>query len=118
MIFMDRIHYSGDSILTGTRIARALLDYAKALSQAETSDTVELPTLDEGGIPGRSVLLIGPASQIISDVEVSPHDDVVDEALVETLRAKAESLRRFGTSTPQELSTHEDDEGSEYDHGI
>jgi hypothetical protein len=97
---MDRIHYSGDSILTGSKIAHALLDYAQALAQVGTSDTVEVPTVHEDGTPGQSNILIGPSSQLISDVETSGFDDVVDDALVADLEGKADRLRRFGTSSP------------------
>ena len=44
---MDRIHYAGDSILTGTDIAHAMLEYARALAQVGSSATVEIPTVDE-----------------------------------------------------------------------
>ena len=74
-IRMDRIHYAGDSILTGSEIARALLDYAQALAVAGTSATVDIPVVDEGdGSIGRSELLIGPASQLISDTEEEGHE--------------------------------------------
>ena len=65
---MDRIHYAGDSILTGTDIARALLAYAQALAVAGTSATVDIPVVNErDGSIGRSELLIGPASQLTGE---------------------------------------------------
>lgn len=63
---MHRIHYS-DSVLPGTAIAEALLDYAQALAEADTSATVEIPTMNDDGSPGHSQLLVGPASQLISE---------------------------------------------------
>ena len=89
---MDRIHYVGDSVLTGTAIAEALLDLARALAQAQTAETVEIPTrLDDGAI-GRSTLLLGPASQMVADTEESPYDEIVDEALVRRLHEQADEL--------------------------
>lgn len=95
---MDRIHYAGDSILTGTEIARALLDYARALAQVGSSDTVDIPTIGPGGALGRSHVLVGPASQLISDAEESEFDDLSDPVLVAELREKAVQLRRYGTA--------------------
>lgn len=100
---MDRIHYAGDAILTGTEIARAVLDYAQALSQVGSSDTVDIPTIDEDGVPGRSELLIGPASQVLSNSVESAFDDVVDDELVAEMTRKAEHLRRFGAASAGEV---------------
>ncbi|TFV85361.1 hypothetical protein E4V99_10255 [Microbacterium sp. dk485] len=94
---MDRIHYAGDSILTGTDIARALLECAQALAQVGTAATVDVPTVDDDGEPGRSEILVGPASQLISSSADVPYEEVVDEDLVEQLREKTRNLRRYGT---------------------
>ena len=75
---MERIHYAGDSILTGTDIARALLDYAQALALADRSDTVDIPIRREDGTVGTANMLIGPASQLVS--ESGSADDEADEA--------------------------------------
>jgi hypothetical protein len=93
---MDRIHYAGHSVITGTAIAEALLDYAQALAQVGGSATVQIPTLNDDGSPGRSEILVGPSSQIITDAEASPHDELIDENLVTYLRDEAVSLRAHG----------------------
>jgi len=93
---MDRLHYAGHSVITGTAIAEALLDYAQALAQATGSATVQIPTVNDDGTPGRSEILVGPSSQLISDAEPSEHDEVIDENLVAYLRAEAVSLRTHG----------------------
>lgn len=97
---MDRIHYAGDSFLTGTDIAHALLEYARALAQVGSSDTVEIPTLTEDGEPGRSEILVGPASQVISSLEELELEEVVDRELVARLQEMTANLERFGTSSP------------------
>src|SRR3546814_11192029 len=93
---MDRIHYAGDSLLTGSEIARALLDYAQALAQAGTAATVDIPTVNEDGVVGRSEILVGPASQLLSSAEEASAEDVVDAALVAQLAEKSENHRRHG----------------------
>jgi hypothetical protein len=102
---MYRIHYAGDSIVTGTEIARALLDYAQALAQVGTSSTVDVPTVNEDGSSGRSEILIGPASQLIADAETSDFDEVVDDALVAYMREEAARLRNFGSPAPRAEAT-------------
>ncbi|MFG6403545.1 MULTISPECIES: hypothetical protein [unclassified Microbacterium] len=99
---MHRIHYAGDSILTGSAIALGLLDYARALAQAGSADTVSIPTLDENCGAGRSEVLVGPSSQLIADEEKSRCEELIDEGLVADLAGKSDRLRRYGTSTPQD----------------
>jgi hypothetical protein len=97
---MDRVHYAGDSVLTGTNIAKALLEYAKALAEKDASDTVEIPTRDENGSVGRSTILIGPASQLIADSEDSDADEITDPGLVEHLARKTARLRQPDIASP------------------
>jgi hypothetical protein len=97
---MDRIHYAGDSVVTGTEIARALLEYAHVLAEHDMSATVDIPTLGDDGTRSRSTVLIGPASQLISDAEESEHDELVDDEVVQKLRHDAEELRRGDTIIP------------------
>ena len=94
---MERVHYAGHSVLTGTAIAHALLDYAQALALVGGSATVKIPTLNEDGSAGRSEILVGPSSQLISDTEDSEHEDVIDETLVARRRQEADQLRAHGT---------------------
>jgi hypothetical protein len=97
---MHRIHYAGDSIMTGSQIARALLDYAQALAQESASATVEVPTLEEGGAHGKVELLIGPASQLTAHEVQGELEEVRDDQLVERITAETERIRRFGSRTP------------------
>lgn len=97
---MDRIHYAGDSVVTGTEIARALLEYAHVLAEQNMSATVDIPTLGDDGTRSRSTILIGPSSQLISDAEESEHDELVDDEVVQKLRYDAQELRHGDTITP------------------
>jgi len=89
---MQRVHYAGDTLLTGNELSKALLEYAEALARSSDSATVDLPTRNDDGSIGRVNILIGPASQIISVAEASAFDEIVDEALVELLKQKSALL--------------------------
>lgn len=94
---MERIHYAGSSVLTGTAIARALLRYAEALALRKGSMTVEIPVRQPSGRVGHAALLIGPASQLFSETEESEADELVDEELVARFTREAD---RLGVSHP------------------
>jgi hypothetical protein len=91
---MDRVHYAGDSVLTGTSIARALMEYAETLAKAGTSATVDIPIRLPDGTLGRSKFLIGPASQVVSDAEPGEHDEIVDDDLVDHFRNEIRKLQQ------------------------
>lgn len=115
---MERIHYAGGTILTGTEISRALLQYASALARNETSATVDIPVRDENGRLTRANLLVGPASQFVSVAEESgpkesspgesspgegDAEEIVDDELVADLRAKTQMLGPRRAITDGEL---------------
>jgi hypothetical protein len=90
--WVDEIHYAGDTVYTGSEIAHALLEYARALAQKGASATVEIPVYHADGTRGQSEFLIGPASQLVSDTAVSKWDEIVDPETVDRLRAAARAL--------------------------
>ncbi|WP_382304282.1 hypothetical protein [Herbiconiux sp. UC225_62] len=94
---MERIHYAGDSLLTGSEIARALFDYAGALARNLGSVTVDIPVRRGDGTIGRANFLIGPASQLVSESEASPYDELTDPPLVDLLKREVVKL---GPSRP------------------
>ncbi|PPG49645.1 hypothetical protein C5C24_12065 [Rathayibacter sp. AY2B3] len=94
---MERIHYAGSSVLTGTAIARSLLAYAEALALTKGSITVDIPIRQESGLPGRAALLIGPASQLFSESEDDGAEELLDEELVERFTRET---ARLGVSHP------------------
>jgi hypothetical protein len=89
---MDRIHYAGDIVLTGSDIAHAMLDYAKALARTGDSATVNIPVRREDGTQGRAEFLIGPASQLVSETVPSDGDEIIDTEIVASFTAAARSL--------------------------
>ena len=94
---MHRIHYAGDSILTGSAIARGVLDYAQALAQVGASATVDVPTRESDGSRGHVEMLIGPASQL------SAHEE--DEVAGEELEDDARAAHAHGRGAPSPLRT-------------
>ena len=115
---MDRIHYAGNSILTGSAIAHALLDYAQALSQVGASTMIEVPTINDDGTPGRSEVLIGPASQLLSNAEETDDEEIVDDKLVERMHREAEHLRQYGTPSPTAQMTQHSPESEWPDYDL
>jgi hypothetical protein len=87
---MELIHYADGSVLTGTAIARALIDYAQVLAANATAATVDIPTREPDGSIGRAQFLLGPASQIVSVNAVTNGAEVEDEELVRFLVAATE----------------------------
>jgi len=94
---MERIHYAGSSVLTGSAIARSLVHYAEALALRRGSAAVEIPVRREDGGLGTAALLIGPASQLLSEPEESDGEEIVDEELVARMTREA---GRLGVSHP------------------
>lgn len=102
---MQRIFYAGDSVLTGTDIAHAVLAYAQALALADSSETIAIPVLLPDGEQGEASILIGPASQLIAETATDDVDELVDEALVARLTelTNARGAARPVTETAESL---------------
>jgi hypothetical protein len=102
---MQLIHYADGSVLTGSAISRALVDYAQVLASNGASATVDIPTREDGGALGHATFLLGPASQMVAVAVDSAYDEVVDEALVATLEAETRRQRgaevRAAEQTPE-----------------
>ncbi|WP_146244265.1 hypothetical protein [Curtobacterium sp. MCBD17_032] len=79
---MRRVHYVNSHFLTGDRISKALLRYARALAVAERSDVVEIPVLSEGGTQVYAHVLIGPASEIYSTPVPDSREEPTDEDVI------------------------------------
>lgn len=101
---MDKITYAGESFLTGSAIAHALLDYAQALAQTASSAMVPIPTVDDMGQRVQSEILLGPASQILSTNVTTDLPELDDAELVARLSKAAERLRVEGPAAPRPLA--------------
>ena len=90
---MQRIHYAGDELVTGSEIAEALMEYAAVLAQQRTAASIDIPVVHADGSIGTASLLLGPASQLVSEpVEEVPGREVTDHSLVQRLRRLTAAL--------------------------
>ncbi|PTL71489.1 hypothetical protein C1I63_00530 [Rathayibacter caricis DSM 15933] len=110
---MQRIFYAGDSVLTGTDIAQAVLAYAQALAGKQSSATVDIPVLLSTGERGEASILIGPSSQLFSETpEEESASELTDDALVQHLTELAGALgvaRPVVESAADIAAQHRDD---------
>jgi hypothetical protein len=81
---MKDIQYAGRAIRTSDDAADAVIHYAAVLGANGKTDTLDVPTVDEQGVPTVETLLIGPSSQIT--LSAAPDDgrslDADDSAFV------------------------------------
>ncbi|MGR0319054.1 hypothetical protein [Agromyces sp. ZXT2-3] len=89
---MDRIHYAGGELLTGSAIADAVIEYAAALASQRTAASIDIPIRAADGTTAHAQLLIGPASQLLSEPVETDQDELQDEDLVTRLRAATTAL--------------------------
>jgi hypothetical protein len=89
---MKRILYNGGTVITGDAIAHAIIEYASELARHESSDTVDIPTVNGGGVATRAEMLLGPASQFVIEPVDTEAEDPIDEALVAEIEGKTAKL--------------------------
>jgi len=89
---MKRILYNGGTVITGDAIAHAIIEYASELARHESSDTVDIPTVNAEGDYARAEMLLGPASQFVIETIAAEQEDPADEALVTEIEAKTAQL--------------------------
>lgn len=112
---MDRIHYAGGELLTGSDIARSLLAYAEALAQRESAASVEIPVRHSDGTVGRASILIGPASQLVSESETLGGEELVDDALVAELDRRTAGLATIRPVTGVSADANVTDDPIDFD---
>ncbi len=99
---MKRIYYAGTSMVTGDRLAAALLGYAQALASNRSSTSIEMPVLLADGSPGIALVVLGPASEIVA-MPAPAGDAVVGEIVDDALEARLLMLtRELGSPSPRE----------------
>ena len=89
---MKCISYVGRELLTGDRIADAIMDYATVLARRARADRVDIPIL-VGDRVSRVEVILGPASQIMAETVLDEREEPVDEELVADLEMRAGRLR-------------------------
>ncbi|MCU1571708.1 MAG: hypothetical protein JWR33_2449 [Naasia sp.] len=91
-----RISFAGDQVLTGDEAAHALLDFASVLAKHQTSDEVELRTVQATGDPGISRFLLGPTSQIVISSHASTIAEPDNADIVVSIRRRIDQLTQGG----------------------
>lgn len=89
---MKNINYVGRDLLTGDRIADAIMEYATALARRARADRVELPVM-AGDTVSRVELILGPASQLLVEPVDDGRKDPVDDEFVADLQRRTSRLR-------------------------
>jgi len=104
---MRELDYAGEKFYLSDQLAEAVLEYAKALAERGTADTVHLRAYDVDGELIELDLLVGPASQIVTHT-IATHLDAPDgdDEAVEKLRRDTARLR---PSRPVPQPLEEDD---------
>lgn len=86
---MKRIFHPGGSVVTGSALADAVMDYAESLSGRSRVDMVDIPVLTDGGLPGRAQFLIGASSQLVSVTSEPVLRELVEARTTDDLRRRA-----------------------------
>lgn len=103
---MRRIVYAGTAFYTGDALAEAVMEYARALARHGIADTVFVPGRTLQGDRDRIEVLLGPASQIVSEPVDLDSAEIEDADLVGSLGAKtAELAPRKPTAEPTGTGT-------------
>ena len=71
----------------------AVIDHARALADAGTSDLVRIPALSDEGMRGEATLLLGPTSELFAAAAWDRDVDLDDEEAVASMRQKIAALR-------------------------
>lgn len=98
--------YAGTAFYTGDALAEALLEYARALARHNIADTVFVPGRTTQGEIDTIELLLGPASQIVSEPIELIGGEVEDADLVKRLNELTAEL------APRKPSAERFDEGA------
>lgn len=89
---MKRIFYASGSVVTGDKLAYAIVQYAEVLAQRDTSDTIDIPIAMDSGEIGRAQLLIDPASQLVIVPEEGSYVELEDDLTIVDLARRGSLL--------------------------
>lgn len=89
---MKRLHYASGSLLTGDAIADVLVRYAAALAANAAAAEVHAPAVLESGEIGETVMLLGPASQMLAEPELFEGPELRDPGFVDELDQRVTAL--------------------------
>jgi hypothetical protein len=112
---MKRIYYASGSLVTGDRIAEAVIVYAELLALRDTSDTIDVPISLDSGEVGRAQLLIGPASQLVLVPEETDADADGPVAEIEDVETVIDLERRIARHRSPRPLANDDADTTDYD---
>ncbi len=101
---MDRIHVgAGFSFVTAERVALAVLEYSRTLSERGMFQTLDVPIRREDGGRGRVSILLGPTVALVCE-SVEPAMQWVDEDdWTSMLEQETADLRRLSPAEALDL---------------
>ena len=99
---MMTLNYTGRSVLMPNDVCEALLRYAQALADSQSSDVVSVPVIAEGGALVAAEFLLGPASQLYAVPAADGADDQGNGEAVAELDRRGRLLRPSAVITPAE----------------
>ena len=97
---MREIHYANGRLVTSDEVAAAVMEYAAALANRNEAATLDVPALGLDDGESRVELLVGPASQLMSQPihdERTPPTDAEFLADVESRIAALTTRPRFAS---------------------
>jgi hypothetical protein len=86
---MMRVFHTNGSILTGNDVAAALLNYSRALAHRRETDLVDIPVLNESGLPSHAHVMIGYCSPLVGVSSSVDAPELVDPEEVDFLCRRA-----------------------------
>src|SRR6478735_6392260 len=99
---MMTLYFTGQSVLLADDVCDAILRYAQALADTQSSDVVTVPVLNPDGESVQAEFLLGPASQLYATVagaDVGDHDHA---GVVEELARRTRLLHPAAVIVPVE----------------
>lgn len=98
---MREVVYAGGSFITSDEIAEALLEYAAELANLERAATIEVPAVGASGESRDVRIVVGPASQLLSEPVESAVNAPDATAFMTDVEERTRELRRHHGMPPQ-----------------
>lgn len=91
---MREVVYAGGSFVTSDAVAETLLEYAAQLANADRAANLHVPALDQFGQPFDVSLVVGPASQLLSEPVTHAAPEPDGAAFISDVTNRMRDLRR------------------------
>ena len=96
------LYFTGQSVLLADDVCDALLRYAQALADTQSSDVVSVPVLTPDGQSIAAEFLLGPASQLYATVAGADAGDHSHPGIVDELARRTRLLHPAAVIAPVE----------------